>query len=201
MKSKEPDKPDLDAGETAAHDPFDPEALRLSQDFAQLADVKHVLATVPVRKPGRQDYVRVRPDSEFQITTAILQLKDEREDYLVAPELRHELFGEVVPMTLFTAINRQGVLFFWPCRIPDETGRSNPWHESALEAADLAREKWVRISADMSLGAYRIYVAGGQLPEPEWPEESLGELLKIAFKSRFIDSFDHPVLKRLRGEV
>ena len=33
------------------------------------------------------------------------------------------------------------------------------------------------------------------------PEESLGELLKIAFKSRYIDSFDHPVLKRLRGEV
>ena len=195
MKSNVPDKSDLDAGEAAAHDPFDPDALRLSQDFAQLADVKPVLATVPVRKPGRQDYVRVRPDSEFQITTAIVQLKDEREDYLVAPELRHELFGELVPMTLFTAISRQGVLFLWPCRIPDETGRSNPWHESQLEAADLAREKWVRISADMSLGAYRIYVAGGQLPEPEWPEESLGELLKIAFKSRYIDSFDHPVLK------
>ncbi len=203
------EKPDLhavdtdtpDAVKTEAPDPFNPEALRLSQDFAQLADVKPILATVPVRKPGRQDYVRINVDPDYQLTTAILQLREEREDYIVAPDVRQELFGELVPVTLFTAINRQGVVFLWPCRIPDETGRSNSWHESALEAADLAREKWVRISADMSLGAYRIYVAGGQLPEPEWPEESLGELLKIAFKSRYIDSFDHPVLKRLRGEV
>ncbi len=196
-----PDKPDLHAVEAETPDPFDPESLRLSQDFAQLADVKPILATVPVRKPGRQDYVRINVDPDYQLTTAILQLKEEREDYIVAADVRQELFGELVPVTLFTAINRQGVVFLWPCRIPDETGRSNSWHESALEAADLARESWVRISADMSLGAYRLYVAGGQLPEPEWPEESFRELLKIAFKSRYIDNHDHPVLKRLRGEV
>ena len=195
------DKSELPPTDTVAPDPFDPESLRLSQDFAQLADVKPILATVPVRKPGRQDYVRINVDPDYQLTTAILQLKEEREDYIVAPDVRQELFGELVPVTLFTAINRQGVVFLWPCRIPDETGRSNSWHESALEAAELARESWVRISADMSLGAYRIYVANGQLPEPEWPTESFRDLLKIAFKSRYIDSHDHPVLKRLRGEV
>ena len=182
-------------------DPFDPEALRLSQDFAHLADVKPILATVPVRKPGKQDYVRVNVDPDYQLTTAILQLKEEREDYIVAPDVRSELFGELVPVTLFTAINRQGVVFLWPCRIPDETGRSNSWHESALEAVAIAGDNWVRVSADMSLGAYRIFVANGQLPEPEWPTEDFRELLKIAFKSRYIDSLDHPVLKRLRGEV
>ena len=196
-----PDKSELPPVDSEAPDPFDPEALRLSQDFAQLADVKPILATVPVRKPGRQDYVRINVDPDYQLTTAILQLKEEREDYIVAPDVRQELFGELVPVTLFTAINRQGVVFLWPCRIPDETGRSNSWYESALEAAELARESWVRISADMSLGAYRIYVANGQLPEPEWPTESFRDLLKIAFKSRYIDSHDHPVLKRLRGEV
>ncbi|MDA1101929.1 MAG: hypothetical protein O2967_23485 [Proteobacteria bacterium] len=195
------DKSELPPTDTVAPDPFDPESLRLSQDFAQLADVKPILATVPVRKPGRQDYVRINVDPDYQLTTAILQLKEEREDYIVAPDVRQELFGELVPVTLFTAINRQGVVFLWPCRIPDETGRSNSWHESALEAAELARESWVRISADMSLGAYRIYVANGQLPEPEWPTESFRDLLKIAFKSRYIDSHDHPVLKRLRGEA
>ena len=187
--------------DSEAPDPFDPEALRLSQDFAHLADVRPILATVPVRKPGKQDYVRVNVDPDYQLTTAILQLKDEREDYIVASDVRSELFGELVPVTLFTAINRQGVIFLWPCRIPDETGRSNSWHESALEAVEIARDKWVRVSADMSLGAYRIFVANGPLPEPEWPTESFRELLKIAFKSRYIDSIDHPVVKRLRGEV
>ena len=204
VKTEAPDAADtetLGLAETMALDPFDPEALRLSQDFAQLADVKPILATVPVRKPGRHDYVRTHPSSDYQLTTAILQLKEENEDYLVAPKIRHELFGEVVPVTLYTTINRQGVVSLWPCRIPDETGQSNAWWDSAFQAAEMAREKWVRITSDKSLGAYRIYVAGGQLPEPEWPKESLGELLKIAFKNRYIDSIDHPVLKRLRGEV
>jgi len=33
-----------------------------------------------------------------------------------------------------------------------------------------------------------------------WPTESLKELLKIGFRDRLIDTVDHPVLKRLRGE-
>ncbi len=185
----------------AAPDPFDPAALRLSQDFASLADVKPILATVPVRKPKRQDYVRVHASEDYQLTTALLELKDERETYLIAPNLRHELFGELVPVTIFTAINRQGVVFLWPCRLPDESGRSNSWYESALEAAELAKNKWTRIAADMSLGAYRIWEASGELPEPEWPEQSLRDLLAIAFKGRYIDTHDHAVLKRLRGEV
>ena len=105
-------------------------------------------------------------------------------------------------MTLFLAVNRQGVVFFWPCKLPDPSGRVNAWHESALEAAHLARDGWVRVTADMSLGAYRIFQATGGLPEPEWPEESLSGLLKIAFKGgKLIDAVDHPVLRRLRGEA
>ena len=196
------DKPDLPAVDAAAPDPFDPESLRISQDFASAAGVKQVLATIPVRKPNRQDFVRVHPSEEYQLTTVVIELKDERESYLVVPGLHGELAGEVVPVTLFLAVNRQGVMFFWACKLPDPSGRVNAWHESALEAAHLARDGWVRVTADMSLGAYRIFQATGGLPEPEWPEESLGELLKIAFKGgKLIDSVDHPVLMRLRGEA
>ncbi len=193
--------PELHIIDGAAPDPFDPETLRIKQDFAALADVKPILATVPARKPNKQDYVRVHPSEDYQLTTALLELKEERETYLVAPDLRHELFGELVPVTIFTAINRQGVVFLWPCRLPDETGRSNSWHESALEAVERAKSTWTRVAADMSLGAYRIWEARGTLPEPEWPEQSLRDLLSIAFKGRYVDSLDHPVLKRLRGEV
>lgn len=196
------DKPDLSAGETAAPDPFDPASLRISQDFAASVGVEKVLATVPVRKPNRQDFVRVHPSEDYQLTTVVIELKEERESYLVTPDLRDELVGEVIPVTLFLAANRQGVVFFWPCKLPDPSGRVNAWHESALEAAHLARERWIRVSANMSLGAYQMFRATGELPDPEWPSESLGELLKIAFKGgKLIDAVDHPVLKRLRGEA
>jgi len=189
-------------GLETAPDPFNPESLRISQDFAAAAGVKQVLTTIPVRKPNRQDFVRVHPGENYQLTTVVIELKDDRESYLVTPDLRDELIGEVIPVTLFLAVNRQGVLFFWPCKLPDPSGRINAWHESALEAAHLARDGWIRVTADMSLGAYRIFQATGELPGPEWPEETLGELLKIAFKGgKLIDSVDHPVLKRLRGEA
>jgi hypothetical protein len=188
-------------GDTAQIDPFDPASLRIDQDFAAMADVKPILATVPVRKPNRQDYFRVQPSEVYKLTSVILELKEERETYLVAPSLRPELFGELIPVTIFTMINRQGVVALWPCKLPDETGRSNSWYESALLAANKAQTSWVRVQADMSLGAYRIWEARGDLSEPEWPEEPLRDLLKIGFRERYIDNHNHPVLKRLRGEI
>ena len=53
----------------------------------------------------------------------------------------------------------------------------------------------------MSLGAYEIYQAEGDLPDPNWPDESFSELLRIAFKGNIIDSQDHIILRQLLGQV
>jgi hypothetical protein len=100
---------------------------------------------------------------------------------------------------LFTAINRQGVLFLWPVRLPGEDGRLDAWNTSALQAARMAEERWVRMTANMSLGAYEIYEATGSLPKPEWPGIEFGEILQVAFQGRYITDLDHPVIRRLRG--
>ena len=185
----------------ASKGPIDPARLRLPQNFADTAGVKKALLTIPVRKPGRQDFVRVHPDPEYRIETAVLEKKEERETYLVAPELWSEVSGELIPKILFTTINRQGVLTLWPVRLPGEDGRLDDWNTSALEAADMAKKDWVRVAANMALGAYEVYVATGNLPDPEWPGLTFAEILKIAFKGRYIEDFDHPVMRRLRGEL
>lgn len=184
---------------TSLPDPFDPEKLRLSQDFAATAGVKKLLNVVPVRKPGRQDFVRTHPDAEYRLTTAVIEVQEDRDTFLVAPEWRGELLGECVPVTLFTAMNRQGTLFMWPCKLPGSDGRTNRWHESALDAAERAQIGWLRIQADMNLGAYQFFEPRDPLPSPEWPDHSFREILSIAFRGRFIDSLDHPIIKRLRG--
>lgn len=183
-------------------DPFnDLGKLRLSQDFAASLGVKKLLTTVPVRKPTGQEFIRVHPDEAYRLQTAVLELKDERETYLVAPELWGELPGELKPVALFTAVNRQGVVFLWPVKLPGEDGRVDEWNRSALEAADHAAQRWVRVKANMSLGAYEIFEATGDLPSPVWPDTDFTTLLRTAFKVRFIDSMDHPVIRRLRGEA
>ncbi len=48
---------------------FDLESLRVSQDFVKDSGVKKLLTTVPVRKPNRQDFVRVHPDSSYVLDT------------------------------------------------------------------------------------------------------------------------------------
>ena len=70
-----------------------------------------------------------------------------------------------------------------------------------MDAADEARTRWVRISANMSLGAYDVAVAPAQVAEPVWPDISFQEIIRIAFRDKMISDWDHPVLKRLRGEA
>jgi len=182
-------------------DPFDPSGLALSQDFGQQEFVKKAILTVPVRKPDRQWFVRVHPDPSWRLATAVTELKEEREIYLVDRPLWSELPGEIVPMQLFTAINRQGVVFLWPVRLPGEDGKHNEWHRSALEAAQMAMTRWVRVAANMSLGAYDVFEAVADLPDPVWPDIGFAGLLKVGFRDRFIRDLDHPVIRRLRGEV
>lgn len=195
--SMQPNPPQSDG-----ENPFDPARLRLSQNFAETLGVKKALITVPVRRPNKQEFVRVHPSPDYRLETAVLELKEERgETYLVDPSLWRELPSELTPKVLFTTLNRQGVLALWPVRLPGEDGRLDAWNASALEAAEMARERWVRVVANMSLGAYEVYAATGNLPDPNWPELSFTEILKVAFKGHYINEIEHPVIRRLRGEL
>ncbi len=187
--------------ENDTNNPFDPAALRLDQDFGAAIGVEKPLMRVPVRKPNRQEFVRVRAEDDFRLDTAVLELKEDREVYLVAPSLHGELFSEIVPVRLYTTINRQGVLTLWNCRLPGADGKTNPWHESAIQAAELAMTRWVRVASDMPLGAYQPFTAAAVLPDPDWPDYTLARLLEIAFRNAYIDDPDHPALQRLRGQI
>jgi hypothetical protein len=188
--------------DTPAPNPFDPASLRLNQNFAETVGVKKLLTTVPVRKPNKQDFVRVHPDPAYRLTpAAIIELKEDREVYLLTPAMAVELPGEFATATLYTTINRQGILHLWPVKLPGADGTHNEWHRSAAEAAACAMDRWVRVTANMSLGAYEIFEATGELPEPNWPDLPFSEILKIAFRGHIVDRADHPLIKRLRGAV
>lgn len=179
---------------------FDPSNLRLSQNFGAVVGVKKKHTIIQVRKPGKQEFIRVNPDPEYCLGTAVLEFKEESEVYLVEPSLWDGLPGELVPKILYVTVNRQGVPRLWPIRLPDEDGKLDDWNRSALEAAEIAKERWVRVSSNRSAGMYEAHVATGDLPEPDWPDLTLTEILEIAFKGRFIEDWDHAALKRLRGE-
>lgn len=188
------------AGTTPKASLFDLDALRLTNTADTAVAKKHLL-TVPVRKPNRQEFVRVHPDDAWRLQTATLVTAEDRKTFLVAPQLWPLLPGDLVPTLLVTAINRQGVVFLWPLKLPSADGRASDWHVSALEAANLASSKWVKVVANMSLGGYDVFEAQGELGEPEWPDVTFQKLIELAFKDGFIRDENHPVLRRLRGEL
>ena len=181
-------------------DPFDPVRLRLTES-AKIG-VRKAVTVISCSKPNRQQFVRVHPSEEYRMQTALFTDEVNRESYLVVPELWDELAGEIQPTFLFASITKTtNNVFLWPVRVPDTDGRRNNWHLSALRAAELAMTKWVRVQSNMSDGKYDVFEATGNIPDPEWPEVSFRDLLKVCFDDRYIDSLEHPILRQLRGEV
>jgi hypothetical protein len=187
---------------TNTPDDFNLDALRLKQDFNETLGVKKMLTRVPVRKPNKTDFFRVHPGEEYRMDVGIVELKETQETFLVMPDMMQEpgVYELVQPARIVTYINRQGVIALWPLKL-ERDGKLNPWHESALEAARLAEEQWISLRADMSLGAYQIFVATAELPEPEWPEHTFSELVRLGFKGLIVDKPDHPLIQQLTGAV
>ena len=181
---------------------FDLDSLRLKQDFGETLGIQRVLSRVPVRKPNKTNFIRVRPGEDYRMDIGMVEMKEERETFLVTPAMMSEpgIYELVVPARLVTYITRQGVLALWPLKL-EKDGKLNPWHESALKAAQLAEEKWVSVRADMSLGAYQIFLATAELPEPEWPEHTFSELVRLGFKGLIVDAPDHPLIQQLTGAI
>jgi hypothetical protein len=179
---------------------WSPEALRIDQSFLNVGAAKKLLTTVPVRKPNKQDFVRVNPDPDYRLPVGLIELKENGEMFLVVRAISQELSeSEFFLATLYLTINRQKVLSVWPVKLPAADGRSNDWHTSAAAAAERAMCTWIRLAANRSLGAYEISEAIADYGEPEWPNMAFMEILKIAFKNRLIDSSDHAVIQQLRG--
>lgn len=184
-------------------DPFDIDALRANP--LQDLNTEKMLTTVPVRRPGKTEFVRVHRSDDYSIDCYLFERKPEggdRETFWVAPPVRFEITEGLTLVRLCAAITKSGVTFLWPARLPSaEANSGQQWHVSALEAVDVAKDQWIRVFGNKALGAYEIVRALGDFGEPKWPDKTLKELITIAFKDRIITSLDHPALKELRGEI
>ncbi len=191
--------------ETAtAPDPFDVSRLRLPDDDDADLGVQELVVSIPYRKPSKESFFRIHPDPAYRCVGGLIELKDdETESYWVDrslwPHLAEEpTFGR---RQVFTACTRQGLVFLWGCRLPGPDGKSPDWVTIPLEAAKAAETKWTKLYWDQGQRRHRIKVSIHLDDEPTWPTQPFPELLRLAFRDRVITSLDHPILKRLRGEV
>lgn len=175
-------------------------SLALPQNFSEMAMVKKEVLIVPVRRPGTQQWFQPHPDPDWRLSVAVVEIKEDGENYIVAPNMQEELLGEWVPKVLVPCQTRQSTIMLWPVRLPDADGKHNSWHASALEIVDTYGGQWIRVVANREAGGYDVICPISEFPAPDWPTNA-DTLLERAFKGRIIDSADHRILKQLRGEA
>jgi hypothetical protein len=177
------------------------QALRLPVNYGATLGVKKLLTTVSVSKPKKAQFFRTHVSVEMTFAAMFLEQKETRECYLVLPNVAQEISELVRPVMLHAAIDRQNNVSLIPVPLPGEAGIRNPWHESLAQAVELAKLKWLRITANMHTGSYDVYEAEGALPEPEWPAYGIDALVEVAFRGKIITGLDHPIVQSLLGRV
>jgi hypothetical protein len=203
-----PDKPPQVAGGPVVEipggvlDPFAPDTYKVPQSLDAAAGVKKHLTELSVRTPDKSWWVRRHPDPQYSLSAWVIEMKEERENYLVLPPLWPPLVGEACfkPKTFYLAVNMQGRPFLWGVRRPaDDTKEPDRWMRAPLEAVRLAKDQWTRITWNEDTKQHDV-ATSKSTAEPEFPDLPMRDLLELAFKGFVIDSLDHPVVRRLRGD-
>lgn len=180
-----------------SHDSSDFDDLKLPNNYDSLLHTKRILTNVPLRKPFKHEWIRTHPT--WEQPAPVLKLSGDRRDELWL--LKNELVPGVpadliVAMHFVPTINRQGTIAMWPLRIPATDGRADAWAQTALNIAREAREQWIQLHSDTAIGAYVYLTLDEVVEDPDWSVvPSWTEFRELAFRSKFITDFDHPVLQ------
>jgi len=175
--------------------------LRLPVSYTD-AGVQRVLNKIPVRRPNKQWFIQTHPEMRYR--AFLIELDETGETYLVLPQIAQLLGVDVMRKELLLCITRQGDLFFWPIKLPDEDGQIDDWNDVAMMTAKTAETVWLRLKPNRRMGTYTPEKAEDSWPAPDWDAATQGKsleelLLDIAFRDRVVDNMEHPVVKKLKG--
>lgn len=176
-------------------------SLRIATNFGDRMSVKKITVNVPVGKPKKSSFFRVKSGEESEFLAYIFENKESGETFLLSQDMADIVPESVRPVRLYVATDRRGNPMLIPLPLPGEDGRRNPWHESLGQAIERAKTRWVRVVANMSAGANDVLEAQAELGDPEWTEHSIEQLIEIAFRGKIITDESHAVIQELLGRV
>jgi hypothetical protein len=91
---------------------------------------------------------------------------------------------------------------FFLCHVPTRN-LDNRWNETILDGLEKAKSLWTWVTSrsDEGIEEYKSTFAREQdsFPDPQWPTQSLDQLIAKTFEGRMIDRADHAGLLRLIG--
>jgi hypothetical protein len=180
-----------------------------SRRAAVMAGVETLQTALPIHRISEaKDFVRLHPDEErcwsSELCFVNVPIKGQKHDtlHLIEEDLAMEYLPSARIERFRLALATKPFDVFFLCRVPT-TNIDNSWVVSNLMACLQAKDNWVMASSRKAEGveAYKVDLAKDTdaFAEPNWPTQSLSELIAVTFAGRMIDRADHPGLLRLIG--
>jgi hypothetical protein len=180
-----------------------------SKRAAAAANVETLQTGLPYHTiSAAKDFVRLHPDEEqywsAEFCFVNVPIKGQKRDtlHLIDEELamRYLPSGRILRFRLALASKPFDVFFL--CHVPTRN-EDNQWNSSNIAACTVAKANWVQVTSRKEEGveAYKVDFARDPdaFPAPNWPTQSLDELIGLTFMGRMITADDHPALLRLVG--
>jgi hypothetical protein len=180
-----------------------------SKRAAAAANVETLQTGLPYHPiSAAKDFVRLHPDEErywsAEFCFVNVPIKGQKRDtlHLIDEELamRYLPSGRILRFRLALASKPFDVFFL--CHVPTRN-EDNQWNSSNIAACTVAKANWVQVTSRKEEGveAYKVDFARDPdaFPAPNWPTQSLDELIGRTFMGRMITADDHPALLRLVG--
>jgi hypothetical protein len=216
---RENQKPaEIDSGEVSApsEEPISivkPEEFSLesfrSTKPSGLSNVATLLAGLPHHKiSAAKDFVRLHPDETaywseglcFVNVTIQGQAKDTL--HLINEKLALRYLEPAQVQRFRLALATKPYDRFFLCHVPSQR-LDNTWNESSLAGCLQAKALWTEVTSlrDAGKDHYKIKAAleNDAFPEPDWPPQSLDQLIWVSFTNCMIQRDDHPALLRRIG--
>lgn len=184
----------------AAAEKFEKFAEMRRDPRASMAQTKKRLVDIPARTPDKAWFVRTSGRPQHQgILPLYWDKAGDGHPYLIDPAVQDYFGKDVRNNYCVLSITRQGTFFLWCSPLEDEEGNWNSWHASAHDMKGFAAVSWIRVQSNKQLGGYEPNDPKVQPPDPEWPDISWGDIVRLAFRRHLVEVESHPLINRLLG--
>jgi hypothetical protein len=183
-------------------DPFDPMNLGISTDYAAAINAKASTKPFELRAPNDQEFFRTSPrENHHLVVGSIADKQDMGKVYIVSGVLLEEVklkFPKAVrAVKLVLAQTLAGTSLVWP--VPLAEDRGGKWNSTQRAACDQGKTRWTNKTSGR--GEYDIVTVNNP-KEVDWDFfPPFRDILRQAASEHLIDSLEHPLLKKLRGEI
>ena len=175
-----------------------------------MANVETLLTGLPHHSISQaKDFVRLHPDEENywspELCFVNVPIKGQKQDmlHLIGEGVAEKYLPSARILRFRLALATKPNDVFFLCHVPSRN-LDNRWNETNLQACEQAKTLWTQATSLKEAGFEKYKIDKSRdpdaFPEPNWPKQSLEELIGATFEGCQIETEDHPGLLRLIGK-